>query len=353
MRVRVTLRSPFGDEVTRDVEDGRWSEPSGQADLHLGRDSWALPGLSDSHAHLAGETLTDLGDVAGARERAREALTAGVTLILDKGWRDAITIEAVTGMADAERPDIEAAAAIISVPEGYFPSFGVEVEPDAIAATVLSEARRGLGWVKLVGDWPRPGRGPVANFDEGQLREAVTVAEAVGARVAIHTMAREVPGVAVRAGIHSIEHGLFLAEADLGQLGARGGMWVPTILRVEETIRQLGEGSSGGKLLADGLANVHQLLPAAVEAGVRVLTGTDLVGSPAGVAAEALKLAEYDLAPRAVVEAVGGAAFEATGRPVDFRPGAPANAVLFPADPLTDLAVLGNPTHVIRLGVVR
>ncbi len=353
MRVRVTLRSPFGPVVTRDISGGIWVEPAGEPDAHVGRESWALPGLADAHSHLAGEHITDPGDVEGAIERARDALAAGVTLLLDKGWRDTTTIDAIRQTPSIERPEVEAAGAIISVLDGYFSGFGRVIDPGDIGAAVESEARRGLGWVKLVGDWPRRGIGPVANFDASQLREAVSSADAAGAKVAIHTMAPEVPGLAVRAGVHSIEHGLFLSEEDLEVLGARGGMWVPTVLRVEETIKQLGETSSGGRLLSEGLQNVCRLLPHAVEAGVRVLAGSDLVGAPADIAGEAVRLAELGLSARHAVKAVGFAAFEATGRSTGFDPGSPANAVLFPDNPVAAIGVLGSPTTVIRLGVLR
>ena len=308
--------------------------------------------MSDSHAHLAGETLSDPGDVDGAMRRSREALEAGVTLILDKGWRDTTAVEAVSRMRVEERPDVEVAAEIISVEGGYFPGFGRVVAQGDLAKAVAEEARLGEGWVKLVGDWPRKGVGPVPNFTRAQLSEAVTVAERLGSRVAIHTMARDVPSLAVEAGVHSIEHGLFLSESDLGRLGARGGMWVPTVLRVEETIGQLGEGSSGGRLLQEGLENVRRLLPGAADAGVSVLAGTDLVGAPADVASEAVKLAEYGLTSQQAVAAVGHSAFTATGRATWFEIGSPANAVLFAADPIQDLAVLRHPDAVIRLGVI-
>lgn len=191
------------------------------------------------------------------------------------------------------------------------------------------------------------------NFEEGQLVEAVSAAEAVGARVAIHTMAREVPGLAVRAGVHSIEHGLFLTEGDVEILGSRSGMWVPTVLRVEETIRELGGTSSGGKLLLEGLENTSRLLPYALEAGVRVLAGSDLVGAPADISKEAIRLADLGLSARQAVEAVGSAAFDATGRSTGFEPGSPANAVLFPENPITTIEVLATPSAVIRLGMIR
>ena len=339
--------------MVRDVADGCWADPSGEAESTIGDGLWALPGLADAHAHLAAAELDfQPGNLDEAIVRARGSLRAGVTLVLDKGWTDETTIELIDTMREDERPEIEAAAKIIADVDGHYPGFAVEVDESGLGDAVREQAERGAGWVKLIGDWPRRGVGPVANFDQGQLHSAVALANGLGSRVAIHTMAPEVPSMAVAAGVHSIEHGLFLEESDLGPLGRRGGMWVPTILRCELTLVQLGEGSSGGRLFREGLDRINRLLPLALEAGVHVLAGTDLVGSPADVAAEAMKLGAYGLSSKQVVAAVSTAAFTATGRPDRFDVAAPANAVLFPANPVTELSVLGHPAHVIRLGTL-
>lgn len=350
MKSRVLLRPPAAEPVTRDVVDGRWAEPSGSPDQVLGEGMWALPGLVDAHAHLASDELFAPSDFDGASTRAKEALAAGVTLILDKGWSDRTVIDMIDRVAPDERPEIEAAAEIIAAPGGYFRDFGIRTEPEHLGSTVETQARAGRGWVKLVGDWPVKGRGPVTNFDEDALRSAVRAAEAAGVRVAIHTMAREVPSLAVAAGVHSIEHGLFLSDDDVGRLGERAGLWVPTLCRVEATIGQIGPESSGGLLLREGLQAIPHLLQEAFEAGVRVLAGTDLVGAPRDVAAEALRLAEYGLSNTQALAAVSTNGFLATDRVAAFEVGSFADAVLFAADPLDELGVLAHPSHVLRKG---
>lgn len=320
----------------------------------FGNGLWALPGLVDAHAHLSAETLNyEPGSAEGAARRATEALAAGVTLILDKGWSDAATVEMIDAVPEDERPEIEAAGQLIAVKDGHIPGFANEIDPEAIGPAVLAASAEGRGWVKLAGDWPRKGQGPVTNFSHEQLVSAVDAARSVGARIAIHTMAREAPSAAVAAGVHSIEHGLFLNETDIATHGAREGMWVPTLLRTEAIIEQLGAESSGGKLLAEGLGNIRKLLPKAQEAGVRVLAGTDLVGAPADVAREALRLRDYGLSDAQVVRAVSTSGFEATDRSHDFAVGAPADAVFLDADPSEDAAILGHPTRVIRFGSSR
>ncbi|HSO50493.1 MAG TPA: hypothetical protein VLS86_08085, partial [Acidimicrobiia bacterium] len=164
-------------------------------------------------------------------------------------------------------------------------------------------------------------------------------------------MAREVPSMAVRAGVHSIEHGLFLTEADVIELGARGGIWVPTVLRMEAVIRQLGADSSGGRLIREGIENVASLLDTAVEDGVFLEAGTDLAVGTRAVAAEAVRLWELGMSPVRVVDAVSTAGLLATGRTGGFEFGSPANVVLYPENPVTDPRVLAHPKQVVRLGV--
>jgi imidazolonepropionase-like amidohydrolase len=351
MHLRVTLRVPDGDTVTLDTADGTWADPWGVPDEVTPSDAWALPGLVDAHAHLAQETMNlRPGDLEGAARRARVALDAGVGLILDKGWRDLTIVHLIDKVPASDRPDIEAAGVILAVEGGFWEGFARNVASGMIGEAAGEAAEQGGGWVKLVGDWPRKGIGPVANFDEEQLAEAVAAARAHRARVAVHTMAREVPSMAVRAGIDSIEHGLFLSEDDLVTLGGRGGSWVPTVVQVEAVIRQIGERSSGGRLLLEGLENVRANLGPAVEAGVHVLTGTDLAIGTHQVALEAIRLWEMGMAPGAVIDSVSWSGFRATDRASSFNVGEPANAVLFSEDPVAHPRVLAHPALVIRMG---
>lgn len=290
------------------------------------------------------------GDLEGAASRASMALGAGVALILDKGWRDLTVMHLIEDVPASDRPEIEAAGVVLAVEDGFWEGFARHVAPNAIGEAAALAAEEGAGWVKLIGDWPRKGMGPVVNFEEAALREAVVAAREHGARVAVHTMARETPSMAVRAGVDSIEHGLFLTDDDLVALGARGGCWVPTVVQMEATISQLGERSSGGRLLIEGLDNVRARLATAVDAGVHVLTGTDLAVGTHDVAREAIRLWEMGLAAEAVIDAISWAGFRATGRPWAFDVGDPANAVLFYEDPISNPRVLAAPALVIRLG---
>lgn len=348
----VVLRSPGTERSVRlsVTADGRWDLPASDSAADIGEGLWALPGLVDSHAHLAADELTlEPGEPASIMRRAYACLDNGTFLVVDKGWLDDSVVATLSSAPPAEVPDFEAAGRMIAVPDGYYPGFAVETGPAGLAEVVASAVGEGRGWVKVVGDWPRRGRGAQANFGLEELVVAVEVAHAGGARVAIHSMAPEVASMAVAAGVDSIEHGLFLTESDLRALGEQGGAWVPTVRRVEAIAATLGTESSGGRLMLEGLDNVASLL-GSTPPGVAVLAGTDLATAPGDVGREVVGLIERGLSPERALAAATDAARAYLGRPGGFEAGMWADAVLYDADPLEKPAVLSAPTIVLHKG---
>lgn len=330
--------------------EGQWTEPAPDGEEVIGESWWALPGLTDAHAHLAADQLdVEPGQPEEIRRRAYACLEEGTFLVIDKGWRDDSVLATLVGASSLDSPDLEGAGRMIAVEGGYYPGFAIETDADGLADTVGQAVREGKGWVKLVGDWPRRGKGALPNFGEQELATAVAVAHRGGARVAIHTMAPEVASMAVRAGVDSIEHGLFLEPDDLDSLSTRGGAWVPTVLRMEAIAQMLGSDSSGGRLVRQGIENVASLL-GRVPDGVSVLAGTDLATPPGQVAREVSALVELGLPPERAVDAASVTVRRYLGRPDGFIAGEPADAVFFEADPYRNPQILGRPVGIVRAG---
>lgn len=306
--------------------------------------------MADSHAHLAADELELApGKPADIRRRAFACLERGTFLVIDKGWRDDSVVATLRGAPPLESPDVEGAARMIAVEGGYYPGFAVETDRRGLEEAVSAAVEGGDGWVKLVGDWPRKGRGALPNFDEEALAAAVEVSHRGGAKVAIHTMAPDVASWAVWAGVDSIEHGLFLTRDDLEELGRRGGAWVPTVLRMEAMVEMLGRTSGGGRLIAAALEDMPLLMRELPEE-VTVLAGTDLATPPGRVAAEAVALVRLGLSPERAVDAASSGARRYLGRPDGFTSGEPADAVFFEGDPYEDVSVLGEPVAILRSG---
>lgn len=355
--MKLMLRDRAGAEHRLQVADGRFEAASGPGPWYDLRRLVALPGMADCHAHLSGDNVPDMigydgSDLAERMERnARAQLEAGVLLLAEKGSKTDLTLRFLE-VDEAERPHIQMAGRMIAVAGGYYPGFAREVDEEDLKDAIEAATSGGASWVKLVGDWPRRGRGPVVNFSEVALRQIVAIAHAAGCRVAIHTAAPGTPALAVAAGIDSIEHGLYLDDDSLVALGRRQGAWVPTLIAMESVARWLGADSTGGRLINSGLTAVGARLAGAVDAGVAVLAGTDLAVPHGAVAEEAIRLGDYGLTAEQALHAVTDSAYDYLGVPHGFAPGMPADAVLFEDDPGRDLVVLRRPWLVMRRGRV-
>ena len=349
------IHLPYADPYEIGVAGSRFVEPDrSTADLPDTTDLWALPGLADSHAHVSMTSLADFDAITDDSMASTipantwAHLDHGVVLILDKGGKTDATLMMLDHDADL-RLHIEAAGAMVHPAGGYYDGFGTEVEPDDLIDYIGAAASLRGGWLKLVGDWPRRGQGPVNNWPIDVLREAVEVTHAGGARVAIHSMAHSA-SEAVAAGVDSIEHGPFLTDDDLRSLATRGGAWVPTIVNMLHLRDMLGADSSGGRMFQEGLDRMRSTLPLAEDLGVTVLAGTDMAVPPGEVATEALRLREYGLSNQGAARATTTSAFDYVGRSDRPRVGEEADAVFFDENPFEDVAVLARPRMILRRG---
>lgn len=357
MTTLLHIRTPEGEEYPLAFDGAVFVDATDGYDTEIDTSGlWALPGLADAHAHL---TMTRTSDIQGISEEEMRAnipvnawahVDRGVLLILDKGGGSDVSLVSLDHDADL-RPIVEVAGSMIHPAGGYMPGFGVEVEPDELVAHIRSRAATRGGWVKLVGDWPRKGLGPVANYPREILAEAVEVAHAAGARVAIHTMAHAASD-AVAAGVDSIEHGPFLKPEDLRSLAARNGAWVPTIVNMLGLVEMLGADSSGGRLFSEGLEHVRAHLPLAEELGLTVLAGTDMAVPHGEVSLEALRLREFGLSDEGATRAASLSAYEYTGRSGMLSPGQQADVVFFRDNPFDDVHTLLEPALVVHRGAI-
>lgn len=349
------LATPAGEQSLGIDSEGRWAAPGSVDGDTVDLTEWvAVAGLVDAHAHLGAGTITEMRDPTRPRadhvaRHAAEQLAAGVTLVADKGTDDLETVAMTMALDPAHRPETEMAGILLTNEGGYYPGVATEIDPARIGQWVDGYGTDAVGWVKLIGDWPRRGLGAVSNFTAAELAVAVDHAHRRGMRVAIHTAAPDIPSRAVRAGVDSIEHGLFLTEDDVVILGERRGAWVPTIAAMEELAAALGPDSSGGRLIAEGLANVRRLLAPAVAAGVRVMAGTDLTLPHGAVVAEAERLIGYGLTEPQAIEALVTAPRHFFGHPGLI---AEAPADLLVVDPPGGLTELARPRLVLRRGRV-
>lgn len=227
----------------------------------------------------------------------------------------------------------------------FFDGWGRRVEHSELPGVAAAQAAR-TGWAKIIADWG-PDDEPVPLT---VLRAVVDAVHAVGGRVAAHSQQAAGGLAAVAAGVDSIEHGMCLDPSALATMAARGSVLTPTLSVIESGLSKARSAPPGPRRdwYLNGAEAHGRLAATAVEAGVTVLAGTD--SRPTGrITDEILALVNAGLRPHDALAAASWSARTYLGLG-GLTPGSPADAVVYPADPRTDLSLLANPTAVILRG---
>lgn len=314
---------------------------------------WIIPGLVDAHCHV-GLGPHGAVELSEAISQAATDRDAGALLLRDCG--SPTDTRALDDHHDL--PRIIRAGRHLARPKRYMQGYAVELEdewqlPDAVA----DQARRGDGWVKLVGDWIDRSVGDLAPlWSDDVLVTAIAAAHAEGARVTAHVFSEDaLPGL-IKAGIDCIEHGTGLTEETVAMMAQHGTALVPTLINIEnfpDFASAAGRYPVYAAHMRELYARSGERIAAAHEAGVPVYAGTDAGGlMPHGqIAREVEALAGIGMSP---TDALGAACWDARawlGRPA-LVDGAPADLLCFTEDPRNGAAVLSRPDRVILRGRV-
>jgi imidazolonepropionase-like amidohydrolase len=332
---------PDGDPVDLYADGDRWTaDPVAGADLVA--EGWLLPGLVDAHTHPGAESPGQPLDEALLREDLRAHLAAGVTLIRAPGL--AGDPPAWFGHAQ-DGPRAVHAGPWIAQPGQFFDGWGRRPELTDLPAVAADQAAR-TGWAKLIVDWGVDDDAVPAEV----LRSVVTRVHAVGGRVAVHSQHAAGGLAAVEAGVDTLEHGMCLDPQLLAQMAAQGTALTPTLSVITASLARVRNRPDSPRrdwYLAGATAH-GRLTAAAFEAGVTVLAGTD--SRPHGrVVDEIRAFVDAGVSPHDALAAASWTARAYLGI-AGLTDGAPADAVVFDADPRTDLAQLDIPRAVIARG---
>jgi imidazolonepropionase-like amidohydrolase len=334
-----------------------------------------LPGLFDCHVHVVMSHVDQWRMVNTPfsylfYEAARNlavTLRAGVTSVRDAGGADLGIQQAVAdGLIDGPRMQIS--LAMLSQTGGHgdewlvsgtqvplFPLHpglpsGIVDGPDEMRRKVRELHRMGADVVKVAtsGGVLSARDDPAhAHFRPAELEVLVEEAAAAGMFVMAHAQAAEGIKNAVRAGIRSIEHGIFLDDEGIELMLANGTWLVPTLVAPQGVIDAAEAGVSFAPGVLDkavAVADTHRRnVGRAIDAGVRIAMGTDSGVTPHGRNLRELALmAGLGMTPAAVLEATTRSAAQLLG--VDgtlgtIEPGKIADLVAVDGDPY-DLATL-------------
>jgi imidazolonepropionase-like amidohydrolase len=335
-----------------------------------------MPGLIDAHGHLAAVEFLDRLDrmpraVFAARVYAElaDTLARGFTTVrdagmLDAGFRDAVAAGLVpgprlfvsngplsqTGGHGDGRPGW--AHGPQPVTDGlYWP--GLVVDGVAQARWAAREVFRcGADQVKVMasGGCASPTDDVThTQFSDEELAAIVGEARARGSYVLAHAYNPASILACVRAGVRTVEHGNLMDEEAAHAMAAAGTFLVPTVATYELLARDgadMGMPANQVDKIRVVLERAYDGLRLARDAGVRIGSGSDLLGRHQPAKALELELKARVLGPMGAVVAATATNAEIVGMGADLgtvQEGRIADLLLVDGDPLDDVAVLQRP----------
>ncbi len=337
-----------------------------------------LPGFFDCHVHVMFSGI----DLVRRLQRPfsyqffqaacnlAATLDCGITSVRDAGGADLGVQRAVAdGLVDG--PRLQIAISALSQTgghgDGWLPSglttslmsphpgrpAGLVDGPEEMRKRVREIIRAGANVIKVhtSGGVLSPRDSPKhAQFRPDELAVLMAEATAAGLPVMAHAQATDGIKNAVRAGVRSIEHGIYLDDEAIDMM-LRAGTWlVPTLVAPHAVLRAASEGSQ----LPEGvLAKAQEVVAAhtaafarAVAAGIKVAMGTDSGVGPHGTNLDELPLmAAGGLTPAQVLTATTKSAAEllqVADETGTIMPGKRADIVVLAGDPFDLANIKGN-----------
>jgi imidazolonepropionase-like amidohydrolase len=329
-----------------------------------------LPGLVDVHVHLVASAGPDLAaDIPrteaertlAAVHNARRQLDQGVTLVRDLGapGAEVVAVARAIEAGTVEGPRVLAAGPAVTMTGGHIPYLGrVADGPNAMRVAVRGNLAMGARCIKVVatGGVLTMGVDPrEPAYTQPELDALVDEAHRLGMTVAAHAIGEGGVAAALRAGVDSIEHGMFLDDAAIELFLTTGARYTPTFCAPYGILA----GPSVPEWIKDRARPAAEAqgdsFRAAVKAGVPVVAGTD-AGTPdnphGGVAREVGFMVDAGLDVLLAVRAATAEAADLLGEPDRgvLRPGAHADVLVADGDVTADVAALGRPAAVFQGG---
>ncbi|UWZ59597.1 amidohydrolase family protein [Dactylosporangium aurantiacum] len=346
--------------------------PDGATVVDLGT-ATLLPGLIDTHVHLAFDASTDPVGGLAARDdaaalaamtaAARQAARGGVTTVRDLGDRGYLSLRVRdAAAADPSLPTVVAAGPPITTPGGHCHYLGGAAgTADGVRAAVRERAERGVDIIKIMasGGNLTPGSRPeVSQFGPAELRAAVDEAHRLGLPVTAHAHGTGAIVDALAAGVDGLEHVSFMT--------ADGVDPVPDAVLAAIVSRRVALGLTigirpvPGAVLPPGILSRMPLMIAALrrlyEAGAVMTAGTDAgiapIKPPDVLRWAVAQLGQVGMTPAVALRAATSVAAESCGlghRKGRLAAGYDADILAVDGDPLQDPAAL----HRIRAVYVR
>lgn len=339
-----------------------------------------LPGFIDAHLHLMSNGFKFEDTMYNslslyfykAIKNMHNTIQAGVTTVRDAGLAD-YGLKMAVEQGFIMGPRMQISIAPLSITGGHFDFWlksGFDMKtsypghPDGICDGIYGVQRKvrevlraGAEVVKIMTTGGVMSANDRPEFTQFTVDELKVIVEEAGYRN-VKTMAHAhgAGGIknAVKAGIHSIEHGTYLDKESIKMMRENGTYLVPTLVVMKINKEQAESGSipDYGAEDAMRIADIHRKnIKKAYKAGVIISMGTDCGVIKHGVNLQELALlCDAGMKPMEAIQAGTKIASELLGwqdKIGTIEPGKLADIIITRLNPLKDIGSLGNPSNII------
>ena len=346
-----------------------------------------MPGFFDMHTHIT-SIDNDGGDLSVLKEtaahgaiyaviNAKKTLDAGFTTIREAGStdyvdvavRDAVNRGLISGpRIHASGPSLGSTGGHADVngwsPTLAIPGTGAIVDgPDAIRLQVRKNVKYGADQIKFVATGGILSVGDAVNapqYGDDEMKALVDEAHRLGRKVMAHAHGGAGLLAAVNAGVQSIEHGSLVDDAAITAMKARGTYLVPTLIILEEIVKDgVKKGVPANSIAkATAIAAERRMrLRHAYQSGVKFALGTDATSDIHGRNGEEFKYM-VDILGATPMDAITIGTMNAAtllGVEQDFGSvtvGKVADLVAVQGNPLQEISLLAHVSFVMKGGTV-
>ncbi|MGE0973766.1 amidohydrolase family protein [Staphylococcus cohnii] len=353
-----------------------------------GTDKYLLPGMIDSHVHIM-EEMRPLTDKLAtpfsytfyrAIDHLKRTVNCGITTVRDALGADQGIKEAVqNGLILGPRMQISVNALTITGGHGdkltksgiTMPSFiedypglptGICDGVEEVRKKVREMLRAGADVIKVhaTGGVTSPTDHPdFTQFSIEELKVMVEEAQFRGNRkVMAHAQGLQGVKNCIAAGIHSIEHGIYLDDEAIEKMKAQGTFLVPTLLApvsVIEFADELGMSEGSVEKSKEVLEAHTTSFTKAVNAGVKIAMGTDAGVFKHGTNLRELELmVEHGMTPMQAIVASTKTAAECLGYDNEIgtiETDKKADFIIVDDNPLDRIGILKKPDNIKIVGI--